>query len=172
MAAPFVYDTLWGNLAPTTLQNNAAPIVLEQAFKATVAGWIIGLRFYMDVNDTNWDFAWYADSLFVARGAAMVSYLDNANVTKPLPGWQQRYFHPRQPLAAGTVVGVRHYSRSGLYYSTPGALVAADIVNGNLTTTKHNSPRPNGRFTTTSGLFPNQNSAGDRYGIDVLFLKK
>jgi hypothetical protein len=158
--SPFVVQSLYGPAdapaTPTVQDGNAVELGVK--FQSTVAGQIIGIKFYKGPQNTGTHVA----HLWNASGTLLASATFSGESAS---GWQSVTF-PAVPMAANTTY-IASYHTNGFYSVTAKGFAGAH-TNGTLTAPSSASSGGNGVFVYGAGGFPNSTYNANNYFVDVL----
>ena len=106
--------------------NDGSQVELGTRFRSDVAGYITGIRFYKDVQNTGT----HTGSLWTVGG----SLLSTVTFTgESASGWQEATLPSPVQIAAGTLYVVSYNSPLGIYSGTDGYFVTTGVANSPLT---------------------------------------
>ncbi|MGE5608606.1 MAG: DUF4082 domain-containing protein, partial [Bacillota bacterium] len=161
--------TIWSDSATPnpTLYRDSVDCEVGVKFRANVAGFITGIRFYK--GDTRADT--YVGSLWDRNGNKLAS-ATFANTTAT--GWQTAYFDAPVAIDANTTyITSYHVAANSSYVANiSGSLSFAGggIASGPLYALGNNEDGPNGVYSyNAANWFPNTATAGTNYWADVVF---
>jgi hypothetical protein len=141
--------------------NDPNPVELGVKFSATLAGNIIGMRFYKGPQNTGTHTA----ELWNAAGNMLAS-ATSANETAS--GWQTVIFASPIAIAANTIYVASYHSNG--FYSVDRNFFATASTNGPLTAPASASIGGNGVYTYGSSVnFPSSTYNASNYWVDVIF---
>ena len=143
-------------------ENDGQALELGVKFRASVNGYILGIRFYKGAGTTGS----HIGNLWSSTG----TLLGTANFTnESASGWQQVLFTNPVAITANTTYIASYFSSSGDYCSSNPYFTSA-VVNGQLTGLASGTDGPNGvyKYSSTSA-FPNSNYQTSNYFADVVF---
>jgi Domain of unknown function (DUF4082)/IPT/TIG domain/Glycosyl hydrolases family 16 len=130
-------------------------------FRADVAGYITGLRFYKGTTNTGT----HTGHLWTANGTQLVS-VTFANETAA--GWQQVSFASPVAIAANATYVASYHTPSGHYAVDQGYFTAA-FTNGPLQALASGGAGGNGVYVYGASAFPSQSFQASNYWVDVVF---
>src|SRR5260370_23696253 len=138
MSSPFSWSFTTGAVAqcPCSIWQNAAPsgavdstdtsaVNLGVQFQAAGSGFITGVRFYKEVDNTGA----HVGSLWSSTGTLLAS---GTFSNETASGWQELDFSSRVAVTAGTTYVASYFTSAGHYAATSGGLASA-VTNGPLT---------------------------------------
>lgn len=149
--------------AVTNSNDGSNGIELGVKFRASINGYITGLRFYKSSNDTGMHIAslWTLNGTLLARDT-----FTNETAT----GWQEVFFNTPVAVTANTTYVASYNSPSG-YYAQTSPYFDTEHVNGPLTAIARTDPDGPNAVYEYSGVpvFPASNSQTENYWVDVVF---
>ena len=144
--------------------DDGSQVELGTRFRSDVAGYITGIRFYKDVQNTGT----HTGSLWTVGGSLLSTVTFTGESSS---GWQEATLPSAVPITAGTLYVVSYNSSLGIYSATDGYFVAAGVVNGPLTAPQDGTEGgSNGLYQYGSSVFPNQTYGSENYWVDVVFV--
>lgn len=158
--------SLWStNTVPATLSSSdASNIELGLRFKADVAGYVTGVKFYKSAQNTGT----HTGNLWDGHGNLLSSVTFSGETAS---GWQTANFAQPVSIAANTVYTISYHAPSGHYSYNNKYFSRSAFTNGHLTAVKNTSTRANGVYvrSTSQYAFPTASGNGTNYWVDVLF---
>jgi Domain of unknown function (DUF4082)/K319L-like, PKD domain/Domain of unknown function (DUF4832) len=131
-------------------------------FRSTVAGYIIGVRFYKTAGNTGT----HVGELYNSTGTRLAQATYGAETAT---GWQTVGFTTPIFIAANTTYIAAYFSPLGNYIGSNNYFTAA-VVNTNLSALADGTDGPNGLYKyTATAAFPNLSYQKGNYWIDVVF---
>ena len=163
-SGPGATQTLFsaGEVPQFLRENDGTSLELGMKFRATVNGYITGIRYYKGPGTTGT----HRGSLWSNTGALLATALFTSETAS---GWQQVLFTTPVAITAGTTYVASYFSPSGDYATTANYFATAK-VNGNLRGLANGEDGANGlyRYSGTSA-FPNLTWQSASYFVDVVF---
>jgi Domain of unknown function (DUF4082) len=145
----------------TANDNNGSGIELGVRFRSTIAGYILGIKFYK----TPGNIGTHSAQLYSFDGTLLAS-ADFINETDS--GWQSVLFSSAVPITANTTYIGAYFSSLGNYAYTPFGFNSA-ITNGPLTGLADGADGINGLYKYTGmPAFPGLGHLSDNYWVDVI----
>lgn len=145
----------------TANDNNGSGIELGVRFRSTIAGYILGVRFYKTPGNTGM----HSAQLYSFDGSLLAS-ADFNNETDS--GWQSVFFSSAVPITANTTYIAAYFSGLGNYAYTPFGFNSA-ISNGPLTGLADGADGINGLYKYTGmPAFPGLGHLSNNYWVDVI----
>ncbi|HVG97803.1 MAG TPA: DUF4082 domain-containing protein, partial [Chloroflexota bacterium] len=149
---------------PAGFWNQGTPIELGLKFRADVAGYVTGVRFYKGPADTGT----HTGSLWTSGGQLLATATFGA---ESATGWQQVSFDAPVAVSANTTYVVSYFSPTGNLSFTNQAFAAAGVDNPPLRALQDGTDGPNGVFRLgPAGGFPDETYAASNYWVDVIFV--
>jgi methionine-rich copper-binding protein CopC len=156
---------------PCTVFDNAAPAVASESdtqaielgvrFRASVAGYVTGVRFYKGPSNTGT----HVGKLYTSDGTLLAS----ATFTgESATGWQRVTFATPVAVTPGTSYVASYLAPNGGYAQTQGTFYADGVRRGPLEATEDGVQGRNGLFRYGGG-FPNSTWNSSNYWVDVVF---
>ena len=157
--------SIWpGPVTPTyPYYDNPRPIEVGLKFRATIPGYVTGVRFFKlaGATGTHIGHLW-------TMGGAKLAEVTFTNETAS--GWQTATFSPPAAIQANTTYIISYYVADGNrrlsisqhYFDTSG------VTNGYLQALANGEEGPNGVFSETGGFF-NQDNLSSNYWVDLIF---
>jgi hypothetical protein len=152
-----------GALPQTPSINDPNPVELGVRFRASVAGWITGVRFYKGASNTGT----HVGNLWSSSGALLATAtFQNESAT----GWQSVTFSSPVAVTAGTTYVASYFAPNGGYATTADFFAGSGLTSGPLYFFRDGEGGGNGlfRYGATSG-FPTQTFRSTNYWVDVVF---
>jgi hypothetical protein len=169
MAAPFVWSfTTSGPQCPCSIWQNAPPtgevdaddtssVNLGLQFKAGSSGFVSGVRFYKEADNTGS----HIGSLWSSNGTLLAS---GTFIGESTSGWQELVFASPVAITANTTYVVSYHTDAGHYALTSNGLASA-VPNGPLTALASGGVYSYG----SANAFPTDTFAASNYWVDVVF---
>nr|WP_246728472.1 DUF4082 domain-containing protein [Microvirga terricola] len=140
---------------------DTSSVELGMKFQSSVAGTIIGIKFYKGTGDTGT----HQGSLWTATGMLLAT-VTFANETAS--GWQTAILSTPVTLNAGTTYVVSYHSNG--HYAATSSYFTAATTNGPLTAPSSSAAGGNGVYSYgSSSSFPTSSYGATNYWVDVLF---
>ncbi len=158
-AGPQCPCSIWQNAAPSGAvdANDTSAVNLGVQFQAASSGFITGVRFYKEVDNTGA----HVGSLWSSTGTLLAS---GTFSNETASGWQELDFSSRVAVTAGTTYVASYFTSTGHYAATSGGLASA-VTNGPLT-----ALAAGGVYTYGSGnAFPSSSFNATNYWVDVVY---
>jgi len=159
--------SIFTNQKPTGQTENdkkGAGIEFGVKFQTTIAGNIVGTKFYKTPGDSGTRTA----QLYSIDGTLLAS---KAASNETDSGWQSVFFDTAIPIAANTTYIAAYYSSLGNYILTAYGLKTA-ITNGPLTALADSTDGINGLFKYTNiPVLPDSGYLSSNYWVDIIFVK-
>jgi hypothetical protein len=157
--------SLWtpSQVPPGPADVDGSQVELGTRFRSDVAGYVTGIRFYKDSQNTGA----HVGSLWTAGGARLSTVTFSGESAS---GWQEATFPSPVQIAPNTLYVVSYNASLGVYAATGGYFTATGANNGPL-----HAPRDgteggaNGVYRYGSNVFPNQTYQSTNYWVDVVF---
>ncbi len=156
--------SLWttGNTPAVSDSGNLAAVEVGVKFKSSVSGYVTGMGFYKDVNNTGT----HTGHLWTSTGTLLATVTFSGESAS---GWQTATFSNPVALSANTIYIISYHTPSGRFSYTLNYLTSA-WTNGPLTALDNTSSGGNGVYGIgTSGTFPTSNGGGANFWVDVIF---
>lgn len=170
--------TIFTNQVPTDGNGNDYPqwtsikgIEPGVKFTSTVAGYILGVRFYKTAENTGQ----HIGEIYQASGIRIAS---QAFTNETGSGWQTVLFSTPIPVSAQTTYVAAYFSANGNYLETNNFFKNGPLVNGTLSALKDGTGGASGKdpgtgnglyIYTPSPAFPNQLYMSQNNWVDVIF---
>ena len=151
--------SVWQNGTPSGAVDAAdsSAVNLGLQFRAGSSGYVTGVRFYKEVDNTGT----HIGSLWSSTGALLASGTFSGESAS---GWQQLDFASPVAITANTTYVVSYHTDAGHYAATTGGLAAA-VSNGPLTALAGGGVYGYGPATT----FPADTYNASNYWVDVVY---
>jgi hypothetical protein len=156
--------SIWdASTAPTIITDpDSTDVELGVTFRANVAGFIQGIRFYKGPNNTGT----HTGALWTNTGTLL------ARVTFPnetASGWQEAFFATPVAISANTTYIASYYAPNGRY-SVDENYFTSGVVNGPLEALQNGVAGGNGVYRYGSSGFPTNSYRASNYWVDVVFM--
>jgi hypothetical protein len=151
--------SVWQDGTPTGSfeSNDPAAQTSGLRFQASSSGYITGVRFYKEVDDTGT----HIGSLWTSSGQLLASgTFSNESAT----GWQELDFSSPVAITGGTTYVASYFSSTGYPAATPAGL-ASPVTNGPLTALAGGGVYAYG----SSNTFPASTYNNNNYWVDVVY---
>ena len=145
---------------PSVTDNNQ-PINLGVKFRATIDGYVTGLRFYKGAANTGT----HTGYLWTASGTQLAQVTFSGESAS---GWQTAYFPTSVAVSADTTYVVSYYSPSGYFADTNSGL-SSSVSSPPLRALSDGEDGPNAVYLYGAAGFPTSNYQGSNYWTDVVF---
>ena len=154
-------NTIFDFATPTIADaGDPSSVTLGVEFKADLAGWITGVRFYKAAANTGT----HVGDLWSTNGTLLAS----ATFTnESAAGWQQVTFSNPVTISAGTTYVASYYAPNG-HYSVTSTGLSVSVDHPPLHALA-NSTAPNGVFAYGGNLFPSASYNASNYYVDAMF---
>jgi Domain of unknown function (DUF4082)/Bacterial Ig-like domain/Bacterial Ig domain/Glycosyl hydrolases family 16 len=155
--------SLWSNATTPAVaaDPDAQPVEVGVKFRADVAGYITGLRFYKGATNTGT----HVGNLWTSNGTLLAS----ATFTnETASGWQQVSFPSPVAISATTTYVASYHSTVG-HYATDAGYFASGFANPPLRALADGVDGGNGVYVYGAGGFPTQTYNASNYWVDVVF---
>ncbi|MGZ3862135.1 MAG: DUF4082 domain-containing protein [Bacteroidia bacterium] len=158
-------NSIWGNTGiPTNADgNDGQPIETGTKFKASVNGYVTGIRFYKGVTNTGTHTA----SLWSVNGMQLAT---TPFTSETASGWQEVHFANPVYVKADTTYIASYFSPGGTFAISPAYFTNSGVSNPPLTALQKGVDGPNGVYKYGGG-FPNGGNDAN-YWVDVLFVQE
>jgi large repetitive protein len=156
--------SLWSNATTPAVaaDPDAQPIELGVKFRADVAGYITGLRFYKGPGNGGT----HVGNLWASNGALLAS----ATFTnETASGWQQVSLSAPVATSANTTYVASYHTTTGHYAVDDGYFAAAGFANAPLRALANGVEGGNGVYIYGASAFPTQSFNAGNYWVDVVF---
>jgi hypothetical protein len=147
---------------PTSFNLNPNPLELATRFFTDIDGYVIGLRFYKNPNDTA---TTHVGTLRRADGSTIESVIF---VDETSDGWQEQLFPSPIPIQAQTDYITSYFSSTGHFSGQPG-FFGNNWHTGNLHGPATTSQRPNGLYREGMGAPDTPAFSQSSYFADIMF---
>ena len=145
--------------------NDTGDYELGVKFRASVSGWVTGVRFYKPAGTPDGTRIGHLWSI----GGTKLAEATFTNETAS--GWQKVSFSSPVAVAAGTTyVASYAWPAGGLYPFQGDAFTTSGVTNGPLTALQSGVDGGNGVLNGTPGTFPNETYSDANYFADVVFV--
>ncbi|MGZ3578779.1 MAG: DUF4082 domain-containing protein, partial [Syntrophales bacterium] len=161
--------TIWDEAAtPAGTFDNGQPIEVGVKFRADVAGYITGIRFYKASTNTGT----HVGNLWLP-GTPPTNLATVTFTSETASGWQEMAFAAPVSITAGTTYVASYYSPGGIYSGDPGYFATKGADNVPLHALQEGVDGPNGVYKSGAGsVFPDQYSdTSPNYWVDVTFIR-
>ena len=151
--------SIWQDGTPTGSSDAAdtSPVNLGVQFQAASSGFITGVRFYKESDNTGT----HTGALWTASGTLLAS---GTFTNETASGWQELDFSSPVAITAGTTYVASYFTGTGHYASTSGGLASA-VTNGPLT-----ALAGGGVYAyASSNTFPSSTYNATNYWVDVVY---
>ena len=157
--------SIWSNsITPTTIAStDATSNELGVKFRASVAGYVSGIRFYKDPTNTGTHTGHLWNRTGTLLGAVAFS-------NETASGWQTATLATPIPIAVGQTYVVSYYAPNGHYSQNVSDFASSGSVNGPLTALQDGVDGPNGVYQNESSGFPTLSYSSSNYWVDVVFV--
>ncbi len=156
--------SLWPNTATPSIitDSDTTSVELGVKFRADVAGYVTGIRFYKGPSNTGV----HTGTLWTSSGQALATATFNNETAS---GWQQVNFSTPVAIAANTVYVASYLAPVGRY-SSDSNYFAATFDSGLLHAPSSATAGGNGVYAySPGGIFPTNTYSAANYWVDVLF---
>ena len=169
MSSPFTWNfTTAGPQCPCSIWQNAAPsgavdaadtsaVNLGVQFQASSSGFITGVRFYKETDNTGA----HIGSLWSSTGTLLASGTFSGESAS---GWQELDFSSPVQVTAGTTYVASYHTNTGHYAATTSGLASA-VTNGPLTALASGGVYAYG----SANAFPSNSFSASNYWVDVVY---
>jgi hypothetical protein len=137
--------------------NDTSPQALGVKFTASSSGFIGGVRFYKEIDNTGA----HVGSLWTSTGTLLAS---GTFTGESASGWQELDFSSPVAVTAGTTYVASYTTTTGHYAATVGGL-ASPVTNGPLTALASGGVYANG----SGNVFPTNTFNNANYWVDVVY---
>jgi hypothetical protein len=158
-------SSVWSSSAVPAEASDAdtSSVELGLKFRASVAGRVLGVRFYKGPANTGT----HTGALW-SRAGTKLAQVTFANETAG--GWQQALFATPVAVGANTTYVVSYHAPNGGYAQDTSYFASAAVTNGPLTALRNGTDGSNGVYRYgASVVFPNQAYSSSNYWVDVVF---
>ena len=151
--------SIWQDGTPTGSvdANDTSPVNLGVQFQAASSGFITGVRFYKESDNTGT----HAGSLWSSTGTLLAT---GTFSNETASGWQELDFSSPVAVTAGTTYVASYFTSTGHYAATNGGLASA-VTNGPLTALAGGGVYAYG----SSNAFPSNTYNATNYWVDVVY---
>ena len=151
--------SIWQDGTPTGQADttDTSPITLGLQFKAASSGYITGVRFYKEADNTGTQ----TGSLWSSSGTLLAS---GTFTNETASGWQELDFSSPVAVTAGTTYVASYFTSAGHYAATQNGLTSA-VTNGPLTALAGGGVYAYGSAST----FPTSTYLASNYWVDVVY---
>jgi hypothetical protein len=158
-AGPACPCSVWQNGTPTGAvdANDTSAVNLGLKFQASASGFITGIRFYKETDNTGT----HAGSLWSSTGTLLAT---GTFTSESASGWQELDFSSPVPVTAGTTYVASYHTDAGHYAITGNGLASA-VTNGPLTALAAGGVYAYGSAST----FPTDTYNASNYWVDVVY---
>ena len=169
MSSPFTWSfttagpqcpcSVWGNAAPAGAvdASDTSAVNLGVQFQAAGSGFITGVRFYKESDNTGS----HIGSLWTSAGALLASGTFSSETAS---GWQELDFSSPVAVTAGTTYVASYHTSTGHYAQTANGLASA-VSNGPLTALASGGVYAYG----PANAFPSSSFNASNYWVDVVY---
>jgi hypothetical protein len=170
MSSPFTWSFTTGAVAqcPCSIWQNGTPsgavdaadtssVNLGIQFQAATSGFISGVRFYKEVDNTGT----HIGSLWSSTGSLLASGTFSSETAS---GWQELDFSSPVAVTAGTTYVASYFTSTGHYAATTSGLASA-VTNGPLTALASGGVYAYG----SANAFPSLSYNASNYWVDVVY---
>jgi hypothetical protein len=170
MTSPFVWSfttgvvsqcpcSVWQNGTPTGAVDAAdtSPVNLGVQFRASSSGFVSGVRFYKEVDNTGS----HIGSLWSSTGTLLATGTFSGESAS---GWQELAFSSPVAITANTTYVVSYHTDAGHYAATSNGLASA-VTNGPLTALAGGGVYAYGG----TNAFPSNSFNASNYWVDVVY---
>lgn len=149
--------------AVTNSNDGSNGIELGVKFRASVNGFITGVRFFKSTSDIGT----HVGSLWTLDGTLLTQVVFN---NESASGWQEALFNSPVAITANTTYIASYNSPTG-YYAQSSPYFVTEHVNGPLTAIAKTDPDgPNAVYQySATPVFPTSNSQTENYWVDLIF---
>jgi hypothetical protein len=156
--------TIWPSTAtPATASTaDSSAVELGVKFRANVAGYVTGIRFYKGTGNTGT----HTGSLWSTAGARLATVTFSGETAT---GWQQASFGAPVPVSANTTYVASYYAPVGRYANNNAYFASAATTRGPLTALRNGTDGGNGVYRYGASGFPNSSYQSTSYWVDVVF---
>jgi len=151
--------SIWQNAAPSGAvdANDTSAVNLGLKFQAAASGFITGIRFYKETDNTGT----HAGSLWTSTGTLLAS---GTFTNETGSGWQELDFASPVAITAGTTYVASYLTSAGHYAVTNSGLASA-VTNGPLTALAAGGVYAYG----SASAFPTDTYNASNYWVDVVY---
>ena len=157
--------TIWPDTATPEVASapDTGAVELGVKFRSTVAGSIVGLRFYKGSSNTGT----HVGNVWTGTGQRLATA---TFMNETASGWQQVNFSTPVPITANTTYVASYYAPAGGYSADQGYFAATGVVNGPLEALRDGTDGGNGVYKYGASGFPASTYRSNNYWVDVLFV--
>jgi hypothetical protein len=158
-------NSIWGNTGSPTNADASDGLAIETGtkFRATVNGYVTGIRFYKGVTNTGTHIA----SLWSANGTQLAT---TPFTSETASGWQEVHFATPVYIKADTTYIASYFSTGGVFAISAGYFTSSGVSNPPLAALQKGVDGPNGVYKYGGGFPDGGNDAN--YWVDVLFMQE
>ncbi|MGZ4156399.1 MAG: N,N-dimethylformamidase beta subunit family domain-containing protein, partial [Bacteroidia bacterium] len=162
---PPTEHSIWGSSGSPANANasDALPIETGTKFRASVNGYVTGIRFYKGVTNTGIHTA----SLWNTNGKQLATAPFTAETAS---GWQEVHFATPVYIKADTTYIASYFSPGGTFAITPSFFAGTGVSNPPLSALQAGTDGVNGVYKYGGGFPDGGNTAN--YWVDVLFMQE
>ena len=154
--------SVWDNSVVPPLANDTGAVELGVKFRADVAGWITGVRFYKGAANTGT----HTGNLWNATGSNLGTVVFSGETAS---GWQTATFATPVPVAANTTYIASYFAPNG-GYAASNNFFSTGLDSPPLRLLASGEDGLNGVFVYGSGgVFPGNSFQASNYWVDVVF---
>ena len=163
MVAQTTTYTIWNPTSKPSVvtDSDTQNVELGLKFRSSVAGLVIGVRFYKGSNNTGT----HTGHLWSRTGTLLASATFSGESAS---GWQQVNFAIPVAITANTTYVISYRAPAG-HYSDDRGYFASSVTNGPLTALRAGQDGPNGVYRYGTNVFPNSTWQSSNYWVDVVF---
>lgn len=156
--------SLWPSTATPSTASTADSSAVEVGvkFRANVAGYVTGVRFYKGAGNTGT----HTGSLWTTGGTRLATVTFTG---ESATGWQQATFGAPVPVTANTTYVASYYAPVGRYSSNGGYFSASATTRGPLTALRNGTDGGNGVYRYGASGLPTSTYQSTNYWVDVVF---
>jgi hypothetical protein len=156
--------SVWGPAdRPVTITDpDSAAVELGMKFRTSVAGYILGVRFYKGPQNTGT----HAGRIW-SRDGKRLATINFSNETAS--GWQQMNFSTPVPVQANTTYVVSYRAPRGKYSGDNYYFSSVPVAKGPLTALQNGQDGGNGVYKYGTAGFPSSTFLATNYWVDVVF---
>jgi hypothetical protein len=157
--------TVWAptDVPATPAVADPSAVELGVKFRADVAGYITGVRFYKGAGNTGT----HVGNLWTAGGASLATA---TFVNETATGWQQVTFSTPVAVTANTTYVASYHTPTGFYAGDGGYFAGGSIDRAPLHALQSGVDGPNGVYAYGEGGFPSQSYNATNYWVDPVFV--
>ncbi len=155
---------IFGNVTPSFISNDNQAVELGVKFRANVAGYITGVRFYKSAQNTGT----HVGRLWSATGGSPLAVATFTGETAS--GWQEVTFSSPVAINANTTYIASYHTTIGRYAYAENFFQSGGIFNNPLLALQNGTDGANGVYKYgAGGIFPNDTYNSSNYYVDVIF---